>query len=641
MTRRQRRALQTMAAVFGLALACGAARGDWVILLDGSAARVVKRDGGVTQVELADGTRRDVAQGDVARRLSDAAFNREVDKLVLGLGRASSRVESKQRLERLGPAAVGRIVYRLNGSDKTLQFMALVALQYCWAPEAKAPVLAAMKDRDPKVRKLATVVAQRHFNAADLAGVLEAKTRDPDPSVAGPAIRAVEAKTPGLDRMLAAMAKSAFWPHIHRALPRYHSSKLTPLTHRMLDAGRSDEKTAAICSLIHQQDASPATRAKIARLLHSGYLDVRDMAAEYLRWHGTAGEREALRARMKLEREPYCLASLAAAVEAIDLRARRFKPGGTADQAAWPKAPVAAYAAAIEALEASPNVATQQRVVALLGAAEAFEPVYRYAVTKRSAGDIARDESLMQLMALTFGYPPRRQRRPGGDETRVPVARTLIGPVRGYLDAKRKSFGFAARGEGGPFAGTVHVGDDVSWHKPHATVVAIGEGLVRYVRIGASSWGGIVVVEHAGADGQRFCSLYAHLGPLVCVRPGDRVRRGEKLGSVGRSDTWAGGGYGAHLHFAIHRGTFTGGFGVGQVITVRTDDGVTKATVTAVEGEGVTLKLAESGRTIRIRQQAGARWITGYLSPARFRAPDHGWEDPQRFIRDYGVGPAK
>jgi len=633
MTRRRRRVLRTMAVVFCVATACGAVRGDWVILADGRAGKVVKREGDTTQIELADAMRRDVKGAEVTRRLSDVAFCREVDKLVLGLGRNSSRAKSKQGLEQLGAAAVDRIVFRINGSDKTMRFMALAALQYCWAPQAKAPVLAAMKDRDAKVRKIATVVAQRHLTGADLTAVLEAKTRDADANVAGPAIQSVEAQTPDLDRMLAAMARPALWPHIHQALLRYHSPKLTPLTLRALAAGQPLQKTAAIASLIHQQDASPATRAKIAGLLQSPHATVRDMAGEYLRWHGTSGEREALRARMKAERDPYCLASLAAAVEAIDMRARRFTAGGKADQAAWPDAPVAAYEAAIKALGDSPNVATQQRVVALLAEAEAFEPVYRYGDTKRGAAAIVRDETLMRLMPLVYGYPSPRQRGHGGGEVKSPAAQSLIAPVRQYFDPKRKSFGYAVQGAAGPFAGTVHIGDDVAWYAAGATVVAIGQGVVRQVRIGASSWGGIVIVEHAGADGQRFCSLYAHLGPLVCVRPGDRVRRGQKLGVVGRAHTWAGGGYRDHLHFAIHRGAFDGGFTVGQTITVRTDAGVTNATITAIDDTTATLKLEGSGKTVQIRRQARSRWITGYLSPEAFKTPAHGWVDPQEFIK--------
>ncbi|MHC4717256.1 MAG: peptidoglycan DD-metalloendopeptidase family protein, partial [Planctomycetota bacterium] len=530
-------------------------RADWIILKDGRAARVVQGKGPVTQVEFPDGKRRDVERGEIARRLTDRLFDREVDLLAIGLGRNSSREASKRRLEQLGAAAVGRLLVRLKGRDKVLRAMALTALQFCWAPDAREPILAATKDRDPTIRRLATAVVRQHLGD-DVAKVLASQISDPDPHVAGPAIQAAEEKGPDLDRMLAAMAKPALWRYVHPHLPRYHSSRLTELTHRMLDRGSNDEKVSAICSLIHQQDNSAKTRQKIAALLRSPYVDLRDMAAEYLRWHGTAAERPALADKLKSENDPYARASAAAAMEAIDRRAKRFKPGGQAGATPWPDKPADAYAAALKALTAAPNEAARQRVVALLAGAEPFEPYYRYEEraqlrsTPPSGG--ARDATLMRLLNLAFGYPPPPGVQPSSDD-KAPagVAKTLIGPVRRYLDPKRKSYGLRSKGGVGPFAGTTHVGDDVAWRKPHATVVAIGDGVVRRVRVGAITWGGLVVVEHTGPDGKRFCSLYAHLGPLVCVRSGQTVKKGQQLGAIGRTHTWEGGGYGAHLHFGI------------------------------------------------------------------------------------------
>ena len=106
MTLHQQCIRRAMATAVCLALACAAATGDWIIFKDGSAAKVVARKGSVTQVELADGQRREVKSGEVARRLSDRSFDREVDRLMLGLGRKSSRSESMQRLTQLGPAPV-------------------------------------------------------------------------------------------------------------------------------------------------------------------------------------------------------------------------------------------------------------------------------------------------------------------------------------------------------------------------------------------------------------------------------------------------------------------------------------------------------------------------------------------------------
>jgi murein DD-endopeptidase MepM/ murein hydrolase activator NlpD len=161
----------------------------------------------------------------------------------------------------------------------------------------------------------------------------------------------------------------------------------------------------------------------------------------------------------------------------------------------------------------------------------------------------------------------------------------LMPPVRDYFDPKRKSFGSLIAGNKGTFSGSYHVGDDVAWHRPQSTVVAIGDGEVKIASVGTPSWGGFVVIEHTGDKSGPFCSLYAHLGPLVCIRPGRKVRRGQKIASLGRPFTWTNGGYGTHLHFGIRKGPFNrGGF-------------------------------------------------TGYLPPAKFKSGASGWTDPQKFIR--------
>ena len=212
----------------------------------------------------------------------------------------------------------------------------------------------------------------------------------------------------------------------------------------------------------------------------------------------------------------------------------------------------------------------------------------------------------MCIRDSSFGYPTikeRRQRKenafPNGSPLpTLPIAKTLIPPVRDYFDPQRKSFGaFIAPGNS-PFSNAHHLGDDVLFGHQQATVVAIGDGLVRTAEPGVPSWGGLVVIEHKLPNGAYFCSLYGHLGPLICVQPGDRVSQGQKLGSLGRNYVFATGGYYSHLHFGIHRGRFA------------TEDGE-------------------------------ARWISGYLPPKLFNeSKKHGWLDPQAFLRKPELSPA-
>lgn len=87
--------------------------------------------------------------------------------------------------------------------------------------------------------------------------------------------------------------------------------------------------------------------------------------------------------------------------------------------------------------------------------------------------------------------------------------------------------------------------------EPTDTVHAVLPGIVRYVnkRVGNSSFGRYVVVEHTDSQ-PSFISLYAHLASVETqIQPGVKVDGGQKLGVMGRSA----GGYSiprerAHLH---------------------------------------------------------------------------------------------
>jgi len=224
--------------------------------------------------------------------------------------------------------------------------------------------------------------------------------------------------------------------------------------------------------------------------------------------------------------------------------------------------------------------------------------------------------------------PPRKP----GKKPEPPVAKSLMSPVRDYMNPKRTSFGaFVASTSKGPFANSYHVGDDVALGGEQGTVVSIGDGVVRLVYLGAPSWGGLVILEHVGPDGKRFCSLYGHLGPLVCVRVGDKVQKGQKIGSLGRSYTWANGGYHTHLHFGIHEGGFSNHYGVGDAVRLRVNGGMTTARVVAVTRSFATVAVKGTGRKLRI--PSNRHWITGYVRPERCKSGNHGWVDPQAFIK--------
>jgi murein DD-endopeptidase MepM/ murein hydrolase activator NlpD len=122
------------------------------------------------------------------------------------------------------------------------------------------------------------------------------------------------------------------------------------------------------------------------------------------------------------------------------------------------------------------------------------------------------------------------------DEQRVILASTpSIWPVRGYLSSK-----FGNRID--PFTGRkdFHPGIDIS--TPEGTkVTAPADGVVVMVgRRGA--YGNAIIVNH----GHGITTRYGHLSGFD-VRPGQRIRRGDVIGSVGNT----GRSNAPHLHYEV------------------------------------------------------------------------------------------
>jgi len=87
---------------------------------------------------------------------------------------------------------------------------------------------------------------------------------------------------------------------------------------------------------------------------------------------------------------------------------------------------------------------------------------------------------------------------------------------------------------------------------------------------------------------ETFCTLYAHLSPMMHVRPGDIVSAGQKIGSVGRTNSVENGGYYAHLHFGIHQGSYV---------------------------------------------NDGKQWVCGYIGTQIWKSGGHGWLSPHIFLK--------
>ena len=64
------------------------------------------------------------------------------------------------------------------------------------------------------------------------------------------------------------------------------------------------------------------------------------------------------------------------------------------------------------------------------------------------------------------------------------------------------------------------------------------------------TWGNIVLIEHALPDGTRTWSQYAHLDRIMVSQVGQKVKRGQQIGTMGKGDKNR---YLAHLHFEIRK----------------------------------------------------------------------------------------
>ncbi len=93
----------------------------------------------------------------------------------------------------------------------------------------------------------------------------------------------------------------------------------------------------------------------------------------------------------------------------------------------------------------------------------------------------------------------------------------------------------------------LHAGIDLAAH-PGTPVYATGDGIVRvasYNPAGYSGYGIVTIIDH----GFGFQTLYAHMQKST-VRVGQRVKRGEQIGTVGSSGMSSG----SHLHYEITHG---------------------------------------------------------------------------------------
>lgn len=165
-----------------------------------------------------------------------------------------------------------------------------------------------------------------------------------------------------------------------------------------------------------------------------------------------------------------------------------------------------------------------------------------------AAGGIQLFQILRERVRVERKPPPLWLDMPGAvDWFRIPVARDFSYP----LGTERGAFSYNAQA----FGENDHLGDDWNGIGGENTdlgdpVYAVATGRVVYAEQLGGGWGGVVLVQHRVEDGEGghrpLQVFYGHLLEIG-VQPGDLLRRGEVVGTVGN----AGGRYWAHLHLEM------------------------------------------------------------------------------------------
>ena len=577
-----------------LLMACSAPAGEaWLFLKDG---RVCLADPSSTAGTLPDGTPVSFSKDEIQGQRTREQLDQAVDAMIAEIAQGKNLEAHGARFRVFKAAAVPRLLHHLASTAPALRISALFALQFCWSPQAVEPVTKLLNDSDHDVFKGALAAIANSMSHAELLKRLKERSDDTDPVIASIVFEFVEkyqteAALPRLERFLSdAKARSAALPF----LSHYFAPELTPLTLPLLGAPLPAEKRAGIVALIQQTADGADVRKRVALLLASPDAEIREVCAEYFTWFGRAEDLAALRAARKTESDLYARASLDGAIKIVTERdtARAALPEGASTVVATNDTEEAShqgYRDFLAALSATPTRGDADAALAFYKIADVHEPFAPFAVPATQDPD-SRFRLRTLLAQRVFAAPCGALADAAASDFRevrdTPAVTKFVPPIRDYFDPRRKSYGFFIPPSSGMFENSVHVGDDCAWTKEYRTVVAIAPGVVRLVAH-IFTWGHIVIVEHKSSDGSAFCSLYAHLSPLIHVRPGDSVEAGQKIACIGRSNSVDNGGYGAHLHFGIHKGPYA----------------------------------------------AERRWMCGYVDPAVFSSGQHGWTDPQKFLQ--------
>ncbi|MEN8150135.1 MAG: HEAT repeat domain-containing protein [Planctomycetota bacterium] len=155
------------------------------------------------------------------------------------------------------------------------------------------------------------------------------------------------------------------------------------------------------------------------------------------------------------------------------------------------------------------------------------------------------------------GFTPKRSMKGGGGKaSKGGASKRWTGPILGWGEEEVSGTSLQ------PFAnlrrnGTYyHLGQDVGACLDGAGYYAIADGVVRLVS-GGSDMGTLIVTQHSPDGKMLVNSVNMHGGDTVYVKPGEKVRCGQLLGTMGMGYSIENGGHFAHLHFGLYSGTYS------------------------------------------------------------------------------------
>ncbi|HEY3323732.1 MAG TPA: peptidoglycan DD-metalloendopeptidase family protein [Planctomycetota bacterium] len=502
----------------------------WLFLKDGSVGTGDPSKDPAT-VSVPGGTSVTATKDQISFQRTREQVDQAVVAMVQDLARGQNTELHTKRFAVMKCAATAKLLEFLKHAEARYRLSAMFALQYAWSPEALEPVAKGLQDADAGVRKAAYGALGRNVSEKKVLELIKPLADSEDVATAAMVFSAVDMREPdgSLKRIRRLLHDSQSQSAVGLRISHYLAPALTADTLPLLESKDAQVRRAAMVGLIAQLVDAAAVRAKIRSVLADGDADLREIAAEYFTWLGQSDDAAAIQAALTREKDVYVRAALDAALRTISRRAQL-----------WSEKPESA--------------ASLDRI----RQADALEPTFIYEVGEHEQKERYRERAFQLQNVLGSLSGALRNSGVFAGQLQIPAAAEWIAPVREYFDPKRKSFGFHITKEYTSFVGSVHVGDDCGWRKELRSVVAVAPGVVRSARH-CYSWGFIVVIEHVRPGGQPVCSLYAHLSPMLHVKPGDIVAGGQKIGSIGRAYTVDNGGYGAHLHFGLHNGAYGDG----------------------------------------------------------------------------------